>query len=89
MGELAEAVKIFQGAAAAAEENPKIKAAGIAKAYWNLGLTYEYSDRYDEAVAALKKAYLIGGDKACVSEQEAVSRRQAEQMELKRQLGAK
>lgn len=89
VGELGEAVKIFQAAAAAAEENPKIKAAGIAKAYWNLGLTYEYSDRYDEAIAALKKAYLIGADKACVSEQQAVRQRQAEQMELKRQLGAK
>ena len=87
IGEMAEAAKIFQGAAAAAEVNPKIKPAVIAKAYWNLGLTYEYSDLYDDAIAALKKAYMIGADPKSLREQESVRGRQAEQAELRKQSG--
>lgn len=59
IGELNEAVKIFQFAAKAAEGNEKIKPNSIAKAYWNLGLACEYSCDYDNAVAAFKKAYVL------------------------------
>jgi tetratricopeptide (TPR) repeat protein len=59
IGELNEAVKIFQFAAKAAEGNAKIKPNSIAKAYWNLGLAYEYSYFYDHAVVAFKKAYAL------------------------------
>jgi len=59
IGELNEAVKIFQFAAKAAEGNAKIKPKSIAKAYWNLGLAYEYSYNYDNAVVAFKKAYAL------------------------------
>jgi len=59
IGELNEAIKIFQFAAKAAEGNAKIKPNSIAKAYWNLGLAYEYSYNYDNAVVAFKKAYVL------------------------------
>jgi tetratricopeptide (TPR) repeat protein len=59
IGELNEAIKIFQFAAKAAEGNAKIKPNSIAKAYWNLGLACEYSCDYDNAVVAFKKAYAL------------------------------
>lgn len=59
IGELNDAVKIFQFAAKAAEGNAKIKPKSIAKAYWNLGLAYEYSYNYDKAIVAFKKAYAL------------------------------
>ncbi len=86
LGELAEAAKIFSNAAKAVETNPAIKPASIAKAYWDLGLTLEYSNRFDDAAAALKKAYLISPKPAYLSEQDALKQRQAEQDKLQKQL---
>jgi curli biogenesis system outer membrane secretion channel CsgG len=59
IGELNEAIKIFQFAAKAAERNAKIKPNSIAKAYWNLGLACEYTYDYDKAIVAFKKAYAL------------------------------
>lgn len=57
--ELNEAIKIFRSAAKASEGNAKIKPDSIAKAYWNLGLSYEYSYDYDNAIEAFKRAYAL------------------------------
>jgi tetratricopeptide (TPR) repeat protein len=85
MGEFDEAGKIFLGAADSATTNPGIKPASIAKAYGNLGLTYEYTEKYALAIEALKKAYMLAPDQKYLNEQAAVGRRQAEAEELKRQ----
>lgn len=59
MGDLNEAATIFANAAKAAEGNAAIKPQSIAKAYFNLGLCYEYTDEFDKAIEAFKKAYSI------------------------------
>ena len=41
---------VVQLVAKAAENNPKIDAKVIAKAYWDLGLAYEYSWEFDKAI---------------------------------------
>lgn len=59
MGDLQEAATVFANAAKAAEGNGAIKPKSIAKAYFNLGLTYQYTDEFDKAVEAFKKAYSL------------------------------
>lgn len=85
MGELAEATKIFLDSAKLAEGNPKIKPKVIAKAYGNLGYSYKLLEKFDEATAAFKKAYMLNPDDNYLAEQQAVKHRRAELAELKRQ----
>lgn len=55
IGDLKEAINTFASAAKAAEGS-KIEAKSIAKAYWNMGLAYEYSWEFDKAKEMFKKA---------------------------------
>jgi len=59
IGDLEEAIRIFSDAAKTAESNSTVKASSIAKAYWDLGLSYEYSFECDKAIDALKKAFAL------------------------------
>lgn len=59
MGDLQEAAVIFANAAKAAEGNGAIKPKSIAMAYFDLGLTYQYTDEFDKAIEAFKKAYSL------------------------------
>lgn len=59
IGELEEAIRTFSDAAKTGESNSKVQASSIAKAYWNLGLSYEYSFECDKAIEAFKKAFIL------------------------------
>lgn len=85
-GQTAEAIALFGASAAAAETNPKVKAKSIAKAYWNLGLAYEYSWQFDQAVTALQTAYRFDPRQAYLNEVTNVRRLEREQAKLKEQL---
>src|SRR5262249_6000163 len=50
-GDWKKAQDAFNGGIQDAERNPKINAKVLAKAYWNLGLAYEYAGDYDKATA--------------------------------------
>src|SRR5260370_39198305 len=49
----------FNDAVQSAEKNVKLKAPQVAKAYWNLGLAYEYAGDYDKATNMINKAYSL------------------------------
>lgn len=85
MGEMKEAIKTFHRTAKAAEVNPELKPAQIAKAYWNLGLAFEYSSQYDQALKYLKKAYLLYPYPPYLHEQDSVRQMQKNEEELKKQ----
>jgi len=56
-GQMDEANKQFSSAVKNAENNPKLKPSVIARAYWDLGLSYEYSDQFDNAIESFKSAF--------------------------------
>jgi len=85
-GQTEEAIALFAAAAAAAESNPKIKAASIAKAYWDIGLAYEYSWRFDQAVEAFRNAYKIDARQMYLDEISHARQLEKDQAKLKEQL---
>jgi tetratricopeptide (TPR) repeat protein len=48
--------------------NPKVKPKTIAKAYFNMGLAYQYSDQHDKALEAFNKSYTIDPSSDCAKE---------------------
>lgn len=67
LGRYEKAIEIFSAAIKDAERNnlkPKI----IAKAYWNLGLAYEYSWQFQNALDTFDKGYLVHSDKKFLKE---------------------
>ena len=53
LGNWDAAIDIFQEVTRAYSSSPMVH-----RAYYNLGLSYMYSDRFDEAKAALEEAYV-------------------------------
>jgi tetratricopeptide (TPR) repeat protein len=68
IGDMQGAVDTFQEAAKSAEMNPKVKPKTIAKAYFNMGLAYQYSDQHDKALEAFNKSYTIDPSSDCAKE---------------------
>lgn len=87
MGEIQEALKIFASSAWAAENNAKIKPEVIAKAYWDLGLAYEYTYEYDKAIEAFKKAYALAPRDRYIKEMSNAERLRIEKEKLDEQMG--
>ena len=58
----------FSAAAARLEKAPEQDRKRLAKAYWNLGLAYEYAGDYDNATQTVRKAYELSQDKAVLRE---------------------
>lgn len=85
IGEMDEAIRTFAAAARAAENNPGIKLKSIAKAYWDLGLAYEYTWEFDKAIGAFKKAYSMHPEKSYIQEINNVKRLRAERKKLEQQ----
>lgn len=67
MGKYFDAVKVFQEAVKTSETN-MLKPKVIAKAYWDLGLAYEYSWQFDKAMNAFDAAYALHDDDMYLSE---------------------
>ena len=84
-GEWKKAQDAFNSAATDAERNVKLKAGQIAKAYWNLGLSYEYAGDYDRAEAMINKAYGMSNDKDMLNELDNIKRLQADAKKLAEQ----
>jgi tetratricopeptide (TPR) repeat protein len=85
LGDLKAATEVFLSAAKSAEMNPAIKPNVIAKAYWNLGLAYQYSDDFDKATEAFKKAYTLEPAQSCLSEIENCKKLRTEKKKLAEQ----
>lgn len=62
LGDLDKAIKTFANAAKSAEDNPEIDAETIAEAYFDLGLAYNFSWKFNDAIIAFKKAYELDAD---------------------------
>ena len=71
-----------------AEKNLKLKSAQIAKAYWNLGLSYEYAGDYEKANGMINIAYQKSNDKDMLNELDNIKRLQADAAKLSEQSAA-
>lgn len=68
LGDLKAAADTFLSAANNAAMNADIKPEAIAKAYWNLGLAYQYTNEFDKATEAFKKSYSLDPSSSCLVE---------------------
>ncbi len=87
-GDWKKAQATFSQAIADGQKNPKIKSDQLAKAYWNLGLAYEYAGDYDNATAAVQKAYELTNDKDLLRELDNIRRLQDEAKRVSEQTAA-
>jgi curli biogenesis system outer membrane secretion channel CsgG len=86
-GEWKKAQDTFSQAIADSQNNPKIKSEQLAKAYWNLGLAYEYAGDYDSAAVTVQKAYELTNDKDLLRELDNIRRLQDEARRVNEQTG--
>jgi tetratricopeptide (TPR) repeat protein len=85
-GQMDEAVKKFEEAVQNAKTNPKLKASDVARAYWDLGLAYEYSDQFDKAIDAFKSAFNSDpSNEQYLQEENRIKARQREYQKLQEQ----
>jgi curli biogenesis system outer membrane secretion channel CsgG len=77
-GDWKKAQATFSQAIADGQKNPKIKTEQLAKAYWNLGLAYEYAGEYDSATTTVQRAYELSNDKDMLRELDNIKRLQDE-----------
>ncbi len=84
-GDWKKAQSAFNDAAQASEKNVKLKAAQVAKCYWNLGLAYEYAGDYDKGEAMVNKAYSLSNDRDMLAEIDNIHRLQADARKLAEQ----
>lgn len=87
-GDWKKAQDAFNDAAQAAEKNVKLKSGQVAKAYWNLGLSYEYAGDYDKANDMINKAYTLSNDKDMLAELDNIKQLQADAARLSEQTGS-
>jgi tetratricopeptide (TPR) repeat protein len=86
-GDWKKAQDSFNTAAQDAEKNPKLKTGQIAKAYWDLGLSYEYAGDYAKAIDMINKAYTLSNDRDMLNELDNVKRLEADAKKLAEQTG--
>src|SRR5919204_342009 len=77
-GDWKKAQTTFSQAITDCQKNPKIKTEQLAKAYWNLGLSYEYAGDYDSATTTVQKAYELSNDRDMLRELDNIRRLQDE-----------
>jgi len=77
-GDWKKAQSTFSQAISDCQRNPNIKTAQLAKAYWNLGLSYEYAGDYDNATNTVQKAYELSNDRDMLRELDNIQRLQNE-----------
>jgi len=87
-GEWKKAQETFSQAISDGQKNPKIKSDQLAKAYWNLGLAYEYAGDYDSATTTVQKAYELTNDKDLLRELDNIRRLQDESRRVNEQTAA-
>jgi tetratricopeptide (TPR) repeat protein len=84
-GDWKKAQDAFSGAIADAEKNPKIKSETLAKAYFDLGLSYEYAGDYDKAQKMVEKAQQLSGNNDYLHEIDNIKQLQSDQKKLAEQ----
>jgi len=82
IGDMQGAADTFRAAASSAEMNPKVGPKTIAKAYFNLGLAYQYSDEFGKAMEAFKKSYVLDPSDATANEIKQCEKLQREKRKL-------
>jgi tetratricopeptide (TPR) repeat protein len=87
-GDWKKAQDTFNDAVGAAEKNVKLKSGQVAKAYWNLGLSYEYAGDYDKANDMINKAYTLSNEKDMLNELDNIKQLQADAKKLSEQTGS-
>jgi tetratricopeptide (TPR) repeat protein len=73
-GDWKKAQESFSAAAAQVEKNPDPDRKKLARAYWDLGLSYEYAGDYEKATQTLRKAHDLSQDKSMLRELEGIQR---------------
>jgi tetratricopeptide (TPR) repeat protein len=73
-GEWKKAQDTFSAAAAQLEKSKDPDRKKLAKAYWNLGLAYEYGGDYEKAAQTVRKAYELSQDKSMLRELDGIDR---------------
>jgi tetratricopeptide (TPR) repeat protein len=68
LGDWKKAQEAFGAAVADLTRSPEPDRKKLAKAYWDLGLAYEYAGEYDEATQTVRKAFELTQDKAMLRE---------------------
>ncbi len=86
-GDWKQAQQTFNTAAQDAEKNLKLKSDQIAKAYFDLGLAYEYAGDYDKAAAMINIAYQKSNDREMLNELDSIKRLQDDARRLAEQTG--
>ena len=86
-GEWKKAQDTFNSAAQDSERNLKLKSAQIAKAYWNLGLAYEYAGDYEKARAMIDIAFQKSNEKEMLGELDNIKRLEDDAKKLAEQTG--
>lgn len=81
-----EAVGLFEQAVEIAAADPAIDKTASARANWNLGIGYLYTERFDEAEIQVKKAYELDGRKEYIEEVKNIKNRREEKKKLSEQL---
>ena len=84
-GDWKKAEAAFNQTVADAEKNLKLKPAQIGKAYWNLGLSYEYAGEYAKAGEMISKAYSMSNDRDMLRELDNINRLQDDAKKLAEQ----
>ncbi|HWE24920.1 MAG TPA: CsgG/HfaB family protein [Myxococcales bacterium] len=87
-GDWKKAQWTFSQAIADCQKNPNIKTGQLAKAYWNLGLSYEYAGDYDNATNTVQKAYELSNDRDMLRELDNIRRLQDEAKRVSEQTAA-
>jgi len=84
-GQWNDAIAQFKQGVEQAATTPKIDPKTAGKAHWDLGLAYEYTNRFDDAIVHIKKAFSLSGNEDYLKELKNVERRKIESKRLKEQ----
>jgi hypothetical protein len=84
-GEWKKAQDAFSDAVTAAKNNPKISSQVLGKAYWDLGLAYEYAGDYDKALSTVEQAQKVSGENDYLDELTHIKQLQADAKKLQEQ----
>jgi len=85
-GEWNDSITQFKQAVNQADSDPKIAPKTAGKAHWNLGLAYEYTNRFDDAVIHIKKAFALSNKADYLKELKNIKRRKEDYEKLEEQL---
>ena len=81
-----DALLQFKSAVEMADTNPDISPKVAALAYWNLGLTYEYTAQFEDAEKCIKKAFALSSDADYLRELKNIEKLKSENKKLREQL---